>query len=86
MGISNLEQIQLQPFWSMIRVFFVGLCLGKIEEKIRGILAIITTQIIGEMLHLSILGIHAPLTMPKEETHKLCLKFIDQEFWNEKEG
>jgi hypothetical protein len=38
------------------------------------------------MLHLSILGIHAPLTMPKEETHKLCLKFIDQIFWNEKEG
>jgi hypothetical protein len=24
--------------------------------------------------------------MPKDETHKFCFKFIDYEFWNEKEG
>jgi hypothetical protein len=24
--------------------------------------------------------------MQKDESHKLCLKFIDQELWNKKEG
>jgi len=51
----------------------------------KGILVIITTKIVGEMLQLSIAGIHAPPTMQKDKAHKFCLKFIDQEFWNEKE-
>jgi hypothetical protein len=69
--------------------FFHGVVrynLEKIEAEIEGIFVVITTKIVGEMLHLSILGIHAPPIMPKDETHKFCFKFIDYEFWNEKEG
>jgi hypothetical protein len=60
--------------------------LEKIEAKVRGISIVITTKIMGEMLHLLVSRIHVPPTMPKDETHKFYLKFIDQRFWNEKEG
>jgi hypothetical protein len=54
--------------------------------EVKGVSVVITTKIMGKMLHLPISRIHTPPTMLKDETHKLCLKFIDQEFWNEKEG
>jgi hypothetical protein len=58
----------------------------NIKVEVKGISVVSTTKIMGKMLQLSVSGIHMPPTMLKDETHKLCLKFIDQEFWNKKEG
>jgi len=88
-GLSGLEQIQLQPFRSLIQFFFCGVMRynpEKIEAEIRGISVVITTKFVGKMLHLLVAGIHTPPTILKDKAHKLCLKFIDQEFWNQKEG
>jgi hypothetical protein len=88
-GLSSLEQIQLQPFRSLIQFIFSGVMRynpEKFEAEIRGISVVITTKIMGKMLHLPVSRIHMPLTILKDKAQKFCLKFIDQEFWNEKEG
>jgi hypothetical protein len=58
----------------------MGYNLEKIGAKVRRILVVITTKIMGEMLHLHVSGIHVPPIMSKDEAHKFCLKFIDQKF------
>jgi hypothetical protein len=58
----------------------------KIKVEVKGISVVITTKIMGKMLHLPVSGIHTPPTMLKDETQKLCLKFIDKSSRTKKKG
>ncbi len=91
-SLYTLIQNLLQTIWNMpkkeeklrlvIWDFLHGVVVHYNSEKNRGknkgILVIITTKIVGEILQLPIVGIHAPPTMQKDKAHK----FLSQVYWS----